>query len=156
MSWWIWPTTADVGIRVFSSTKSKLIDEVIYGMQNVVFSDNDPDRYGGYVVGEYEWNHANDRTLDRMIVRILEEVLYISEVENKWIIGSQTLINDDNIRIVFRYIDPSNLIRDVEIKAVTRHSLDARELDANESISSIDSVPEMIGPGWFASVVFDL
>jgi SHS2 domain-containing protein len=156
MSWWIWPTTADVGIRVFSSTKSSLIDEVIYGMQNVVFSDDNQYRYEECIVGEFEWNHANDRTLDRLIVRILEEVLYMSEVENKWIIGSQSLINEDQIRIVFRYIESSILTRDVEIKAVTRHSLDARELVAEESIAGIDGIPEMIGPGWFASVVFDL
>ncbi len=156
MSWWIWPTTADVGIRVFSPTKSSLIDDAIYAMQNIVFSEYNPDRFDEFVVGEYEWNHANDRSLDRMIVRVLEEVLYISEVKNKWIIGSQTLITDEHISIVFRYVDPSNLTRDVEIKAVTRHSLDARELGNNESISSIDGIPEMIGPGWFASVVFDL
>ena len=66
------------------------------------------------------------------------------------------MILDNNIHIVFTYVDSKKIQRDVEIKAVTRHSLEFRQINDNESIDSIDGVPEMIGPGWFASVVFDL
>ena len=70
MSWWIWPTTADVGIRVFSSSKSALFDDSIIGMQNIVFSEYIPNRYDGLVIGEIQWKHEFDRSLDRMLVRI--------------------------------------------------------------------------------------
>ncbi len=156
MSWWIWPTTADVGIRVFSSSESALIDEAIIGMQNIVFSEYIPNRFDELVIGEIQWKHEIDRSLDRMLVRVLEEVLYFSEVENKWIIQSKSMITDNQISVVFTYIDSSEIVRDVEIKAITRHSLDARKLSKNESIESIDGIPEMVGPGWFASIVFDL
>ena len=156
MSWWIWPTTADVGIRVFSSSKSVLFDDSIIGMQNIVFSEYIPNRYDGLVIGEIQWKHEFDRSLDRMLVRILEEVIYFSEVENKWIIQSKSMISDNQISIVFTYVDSNVTQRDVEIKAITRHSLDARKLTKDESIQAIEGIPEMVGPGWFASIVFDL
>ena len=156
MSWWIWPTTADVGIRVFSSSESSLIDDAITGMQNIVFSDISPSRFKGLVIGEIEWQHELDRPLDRMLVRVLEEVLYFSEVENKWVIYSKSMISDNQISIIFTYVDSNDIQRDVEIKAITRHSLEARMLANGESIAGIDGIPEMIGPGWFASIVFDL
>lgn len=156
MSWWLWPTTADVGIRAFSSSPSLLIDELIHGMQNIVLSDSDKIFDDNTIIGEIEWNLPVDRSLDRLAVRILEEVLYLSEVHNKWIINSKTMVFDNNVHIVFTYVNTNNIDRDVEVKAVTRHSLEFREILEDESIDSIDGVPEMVGPGWFASIVFDL
>ena len=156
MSWWLWPTTADVGIRAFSSSPSLLIDEVIHGMQNIVLSNSHTKYDDNTIIGEIEWNYPIDRSLDRLMVRILEEVLYLSEVHNKWIIKSKTVINDNVVHIVFTYVNPDNVDRDVEVKAVTRHSLEFRKINENESIASIDGLPEMLGPGWFASVIFDL
>ena len=66
------------------------------------------------------------------------------------------MISDNQISIVFTYVDSNVIQRDVEIKAITRHSLDARKLTNDESIQSIEGIPEMVGPGWFASIVFDL
>ena len=156
MSWWLWPTTADVGIRAFSSSPSLLIDELIHGMQNIVLSDSDKTFDDNTIIGEIEWNLPVDRSLDRLAVRILEEVLYLSEVHNKWIINSKTMVLENNVHIVFTYVNTNNIDRDVEVKAVTRHSLEFREILEDESIDSIDGVPEMVGPGWFASIVFDL
>ena len=156
MSWWLWPTTADVGLRAFSSNPSLLIDEVINGMQNIVLSKSEITYDKNSIIGDIEWNHPIDRTLDRLIVRILEEVLYISEVYNRLIINSKTMLHENHVHVVFTYIDSNTVERDVEIKAITRHSLEFREIKKDESIQSIDGVPEMIGPGWFASVVFDL
>ena len=156
MSWWLWPTTADVGIRAFANSPSHLIDEVIHGMQNIVLSNSDTVFDENLIIGEIEWNHPIDRSFDRLIVRILEEVLYVSEVHNRWIIQSKTMILDNDVQIVFTYADSNLIERDVEVKAVTRHSLEFTQINENESIDSIDGVPEMIGPGWYASVVFDL
>ena len=156
MSWWLWPTTADVGIRAFSSSPSLLIDELIHGMQNIVLSDSDKIFDDNTIIGEIEWNLPVDRALDRLAVRILEEVLYLSEVHNKWIINSKTMMLENNVHIVFTYVNTNNIERDIEVKAVTRHSLEFREILEDESIDSIDGVPEMVGPGWFASIVFDL
>ena len=156
MSWWLWPTTADVGIRAFSSSPSLLIDELIHGMQNIVLSDSDKIFDDNTIIGEIEWNLPVDRSLDRLAVRILEEVLYLSEVHNKWIINSKTMMLENNVHIVFTYVNTNNIERDIEVKAVTRHSLEFREILEDESIDSIDGVPEMVGPGWFASIVFDL
>jgi SHS2 domain-containing protein len=156
MSWWLWPTTADVGIRAFSSSPSLLIDEVIHGMQNIVLSNSHSKYDDNTIFGEIEWSYPIDRSLDRLMVRILEEVLYLSEVQNKWIVKSQTMMNDNIVHIVFTYVNSNNIDRDVEVKAVTRHSLEFKQINENESIASIDGLPEMLGPGWFASVILDL
>ena len=156
MSWWLWPTTADVGIRAFSSSPSLLIDEVIHGMQNIVLSNSYSKYDDNTIFGEIEWSYPIDRSLDRLMVRILEEVLYLSEVQNKWIVKSQTMMNDNIVHIVFTYVNSNNIDRDVEVKAVTRHSLEFKQINENESIASIDGLPEMLGPGWFASVILDL
>ena len=155
MSWWIWPTTADVGIRVFSSSKSKLIDEIINGMQSVVLSPN-YEYSDNFVISEIQWFHPNDRDLDRLIVRILEEVLYMCEVNDQWVISSKTRINDEDISIIFTCVIENLVHRDVQIKAVTRHNLEAMYLKNGESDIHTDAIPEMIGPGWYGSVVFDL
>ncbi|MEC7687473.1 MAG: archease [Candidatus Thermoplasmatota archaeon] len=156
MSWWLWPTTADVGIRAFSSSPSLLIDEVIHGMQNIVLSNSHSKYDDNTIFGEIEWSYPIDRSLDRLMVRILEEVLYLSEVQNKWIVKSQTMMKDNIVHILFTYVDSNNIDRDVEVKAVTRHSLEFKQINENESIASIDGLPEMLGPGWFASVILDL
>ena len=52
MSWWIMPTTADVGIRAFSSSINGVIREVTLGMQAILLSElgakeYDPQEYEG-------------------------------------------------------------------------------------------------------------
>ena len=155
MSWWIWPTTADVGIRVFSPTKSSLIDDIIIGMQSVVLPPN-YEYEDDLVISEKQWFHPNDRDLDRLIVRILEEVLYMCEVNDQWVISSKTRISEDDIGIIFTYVNENCITRDVQIKAITRHNLEAMYLEIGESDIHTGSTPEMIGPGWYGSVVFDL
>ena len=63
---------------------------------------------------------------------------------------------ENNVHIVFTYVNTNNIERDIEVKAVTRHSLEFREILEDESIDGIDGVPEMVGPGWFSSIIFDL
>ena len=56
MSWWLWPTTADVGVRAFANSPSLLIDEVINGMQNIVLTNSDTTFDDNLIIGEIEWN----------------------------------------------------------------------------------------------------
>ncbi len=156
MSWWLWPTTADVGIKAFSDNPSKLMDELILGMQSIVLSEPESINSDQIILGEIECNFAIDRTLDRLAVRILEEVLYNCEVNNRWIISSKTMFSKDMVHIIFYYVNSDLIKRDVEIKAITRHSLEFKELNNGETIPSENEIPEMIGPGWYSSVIFDL
>ena len=156
MSWWLWPTTADVGIKAFSQNPSMLIDELILGMQSIVMSEPETINLDQIILGEIECSFAIDRSLDRLAVRILEEVLYNSEVNNRWIISSKTMFSKDMVHVIFYYVNSNLINRDVEIKAITRHSLEFKELLNGESIPSENDIPEMIGPGWYCSVIFDL
>ena len=76
MSWWLWPTTADVGIKAFSENPSMLMDELILGMQSIVLSEPQSINSDEIILGEIECSFVIDRSLDRLAVRILEEVLY--------------------------------------------------------------------------------
>ena len=101
MSWWLWPTTADVGVRAFANSPSLLIDEVINGMQNIVLSNSDTTFDDNLIIGEIEWNHPNDRSLDRLIVRILEEVrpiFFILENVTGMLNFSKGLIKEDILK----------------------------------------------------------
>ena len=43
MSWWILPTTADIGIRAFSSTAVGAITECVLGLQSIQLEDKNPE-----------------------------------------------------------------------------------------------------------------
>ena len=43
MSWWILPTTADIGIRAFSSSPETVIMECVLGLQSIQVSDKSLD-----------------------------------------------------------------------------------------------------------------
>ena len=72
MSWWLWPTTADVGIRAFSSSPSLLIDEVIYGMQNIVLS-NSHTKHDENTIGEFR-----KKFLDESVINLEKNLKKIS------------------------------------------------------------------------------
>ena len=55
------------------------------------------------------------------------------------------------------WVDASQVEREVEIKAVTRHDLQFIELAIDEELgSNYQEVPVAIGPGWVADLVFDI
>ena len=43
MSWWILPTTADIGIRAFSSSAVGAITECVLGLQSIQLEDKNPE-----------------------------------------------------------------------------------------------------------------
>ena len=91
----------------------------------------------------------------------MEEVLYNLEVGNKFLVDGQYMIRNLEQRLVCEvqvsFIDANLVERNLEIKAVTSHELIVKQLAAGELYRSIDNaIPELVGPAWVGSVIFDI
>ena len=78
MSWWIFPTTADVGIRSFSNSIEGIIRETTLGIQEYQLL-GPIQELNSLVRHNATWAvpiTGND--MERGLVRWLEEVLYLS------------------------------------------------------------------------------
>jgi SHS2 domain-containing protein len=95
------------------------------------------------------------------LVKWLEEILYMDEVEDKWLVESAIKIEefDDSINLEahVRWVHSDAIEKEVEIKAVTRQDLIVAEVAAGHTLESPwAEVPTFEGPGWYSDVVFDI
>lgn len=157
MSWWILPTTADVGIRAFGATKESAIQDVTLGMQSILLSEVGEKRVGGLARNTGEWSVERANSVDNTMVAWLEEVLYQGEVEGRWLVDLQVQIGSDKLNAQVSYVDADEVEREVEIKAVTRHELVLFEVASGVEFAGVEpDIPTFEGPGWVAQVIFDI
>ncbi|MFL2958414.1 MAG: archease [Candidatus Thalassarchaeaceae archaeon] len=158
MSWWILPTTADIGIRAFSSSPSDLLREVTFGLQSIQLSEEDNDQINTIIRHSGQWSvPLCEFDLERGLVLWLEEVLFYGSIEDKWLIDASFKISSNSIDAQVSWIDSKLLTREIEIKAVTMHELMFKEISDNEIVEGIEGViPTFEGPGWAAQVVLDV
>ena len=164
MSAWLWPTTADVGMRVFANSLASLLGEAATGVQAYLISETSARTINAHVRRTGEWrvrptHRPND--VHFLYLAWLDEVLYRAEVRNQWYVDGHIKIehDDEGMTAVVQaaWIDASDVEREIEIKAVTTHDLVVREVAEGEIIASRwAEVPEFTGPGWYADVVFDI
>lgn len=157
MSWWIFPTTADVGIRSFSNTLESCLRETTLGMQEyqllgTISELNSVARHTSAwavpIIG-------ND--LERGLVRWLEEVLYRGYGEGQWLVDVSISVSDDYISGNVSWIDSDLADREIEVKAITMHELILEEVRDGETVSGkIPDVPDFEGPGWTSQVILDI
>ncbi len=157
MSWWIFPTTADVGIRSFSSSLEGIIRETTLAIQ------------------EYQLllpiNHLNSIArktstwavpiisddLERGLVRWLEEVLYRGYGEGEWLVDVSISVSDGYISGHVSWIDSDIVEREIEVKAITMHELILEEILEGAVITELPpEVPDFEGPGWTSQVILDI
>jgi|TARA_B100001142_G_scaffold119405_2_gene121461 SHS2 domain-containing protein len=158
MSWWILPTTADIGIRAFSSNPLDLLREVTFGFQEIQLSDEGNDKITTLNHHTGQWSiPLIDEDLERGLVLWLEEVLFRGSIEDKWLIDVSFKISDLAIDAYVSWVDSKLVSREIEIKAVTMHELMFKEMYKNEILNSTEvSIPAFEGPGWVAQVVLDV
>ena len=158
MSWWILPTTADIGIRAFSSNPLDLLREVTFGFQEIQLSDEGNDAISTLNQHKGQWSiPLIDEDLERGLVLWLEEVLFRGSIEDKWLIDVSFKISDLAIDACVSWVDSKLVSREIEIKAVTMHELIFKEMYKNEILNSTEiSIPAFEGPGWVAQVVLDV
>ena len=157
MSWWIFPTTADVGIRSFSTSLEGVIRETTLGIQEYQL-----------LLPISELNSIIRQTstwaipiissdLERGLVRWLEEVLYRGYGEGQWLVDVSISVSDGYISGHVSWIDSDLVEREIEVKAITMHELILEEIPEGVTVSGkISEVPDFEGPGWISQVILDI
>ena len=72
MSYWVRPTTADVGIRAFGMNRNDLLQEMTLGMQSILLAEKQDINAITRKVARWEVSHEGD--MDILIVKWLDEV----------------------------------------------------------------------------------
>ena len=157
MSWWIFPTTADVGIRSFSNTLESIIRETTLGIQEyqLLVPINE---LNSLVRQTSAWAvPIADNDLERGLVRWLEEVLYRGYGEGQWLIDVSISVSDDYISGHVSWIDSDLVEREIEVKAITMHELILEEIPEGITVNGkLPEVPNFEGPGWTSQVILDI
>ena len=158
MSWWILPTTADIGIRAFSSTAAGAITECVLGLQSIQLEDKNPESLNNLTRFNGVWAVViNNNDLERGLVKFLEEILYRGSVEDQWLVDLAVKIDEKSISAHVSWVKSDFVHREIEIKAVTLHELVFREINKGEIVTGVEpNIPTFEGPGWMAQVVLDI
>ena len=155
MSYWVRPTTADVGIRAFGQNQNDLLMEMTRGMQSILLVENQDLNALTRKAARWEVSHEGD--LEIMVVKWLDEVLYRSEVHDEFLLECQPIIKDGLIEAQVSFVPKEEVELEIEIKAVTTHEFAFCQVDEGEVISSDwPDIPSFEGPGWYGDVVFDI
>ena len=168
MSWWITPTTADVGLRAFEPHMHTLFRTVLQGMQSMIINKEIPNvtnqviKTNEIMISEINPKSDLKVTNEQALVKLLEEALYDAEVNERWWtdvqINPEWFVTKHNyLHILVSWIPLESIEQIIHIKAVTRHSLIVEKIESEETRSDPTGVgPDFIGPGFQANVIFDV
>ena len=138
-------TTADMGLRI-EGTKSwsETIEQAILGLQNfAIITQNNMELEVSNTIIVQKTNSTGHIDYERDLVRILEEIVYLNDVQDQWIVRADVTVDVESYTIYPQVIDQKKIARSVEVKAITRHGLDVR-------------VPVNDSETWYAQVILDL
>jgi SHS2 domain-containing protein len=165
MSAWTRPTTADIGLRVFSSSLQNLFCETTTGMQQLLMTQGAIQNLNSIIRHSSQWNVTLDKNgvtdYEILLIKWLEEVLYRNEVHDEFLCELQILITEDEKILTCKaqvdWVDSNLIEKGVEIKAVTSHELIIEQLQRNQELNSKwEEIPTFVGPGWYCDIVFDI
>ena len=155
MSYWVRPTTANIGIRAFGKNANDLVKEMTIGMQSILLAENQD--LNSITRKTARWEVMHDGDLEILVVKWLDEVLYRCEVYDEFLLECQPMIKDDMIEAQVSFVSKDDVDFEIEIKAVTTHEFAFREVEKDETIpSEWEEIPSFDGPGWYGDVVFDI
>jgi SHS2 domain-containing protein len=113
-----------------------------------------------------EWTamlNANEgRTdLDLLLLAWLDEVLYQAQTKSRWMLSADVHITQDeqgaSLRAMVAYVNANDVIRGVEVKAISSHELTLQAVQAGETLpGKDDDMPSLVGPAWYADVLLDV
>ncbi|DAC08506.1 MAG TPA: hypothetical protein D7I09_07700 [Candidatus Poseidoniales archaeon] len=162
MSHWIWPTTADLGLRAMAPNVERLFADAGLGLLAAM----DVQGTTSSKVQHGQWNVNLDAVagrvdLDVLLLAWLDEVLYQAQAKSRWMLSAEVKITqqDDHssVSAMVSYVDGGGMNRGVEVKAVSSHGLVLKHLDAGESLPGRgDAMPTLVGPAWYADVLLDV
>ena len=111
----------------------------------------------GHIRHVAEWSIPfGSSDIERTLVRWLEEVLFNSYVEDKWLVESEFSLDEDYLRAQVLWVDSRDVELEIEVKAVTLHDLVVRQVAMGEVVDGVEGVPSLKGLGWMAQVVLDI
>ena len=113
MSYWVRPTTADVGIRAFGKNQNDLLREMTLGMQSILLAGSQDVNSIQRKVARWEISHEGD--FDIMIVKWLDEVIYRAEVHEEFLLECQPMIRNGIIEAQVSYVSKD----EVELEVVS-------------------------------------
>ena len=155
MSFWIRPTTADIGIRAFGRNQNDLLREMKLFMQSILLDDDND--LNSLTRKAARWEVMHDGDVEILVVKWLDEVLYRAEVHNEYLVDCQPMIRDGIIESQVSFVSKDDVNYEIEIKAVTTHEFAFRYVSDGETVSSEwEEIPSFNGPGWIGDVVFDI
>ena len=126
-------------------------------LQGIQLSDRGMEYLDGHIRHVAEWSIPfGSSDIERTLVRWLEEVLFNSYVEDKWLVESEFSLDEDYLRAQVLWVDSRDVELEIEVKAVTLHDLVVRQVAMGEVVDGVDGVPSFEGPGWMAQVVLDI
>jgi len=158
MSWWILPTTADIGLRVFCEDAAGVMSEAAFGLQAIQMSPRGADSATLLPKTSDEWIvELADDDSERGLVRWLEEVLYRGSAEGQWLCEAEVSVAGGRVVARVEWVDSDLVEREVEVKAITMHELALVEVVEGQVVPGVEpDIPSFEGPGWMAQVVFDI
>lgn len=165
MSAWTRPTTADIGLRVFSSSLNNLFCETTTGMQQLLMTEQTKRNLNSNIRHSSQWNvfmkKNGSADYEILLIKWLEEVLYRNEVHDEFLCEMHMIIEEDDEYLTCKaqvdWVESNQIEKGVEIKAVTSHELVVEQLKQGEELSSKwEEVPMFVGPGWYCDIVFDI
>jgi len=157
MSWWVMPTTADIGFRAFSDSAKGILRESALALQGIQLSERGLEYLDGHIQHVAEWSiPCGNSDIERTLVRWLEEVLYNSYVEDKWLVEAEFSLEEDYLRAQVLWVETRDVELEIEVKAITLHDLVVKEVALGEVVEGVEGVPSFEGPGWMAQVVLDI
>ena len=140
MSSWLRPTTADVGLRSFAASKARLFEETTAGMQDYLLASEIPPKAIHHTSVWTVHIPVHDDSNGLLLVKWLEEVLFMDEVEQKWLVDCsikiEELEGEHSLQAHVRWVNSDEIEKEVEIKAVTRQDLMVAEFTANQTLES--------------------
>ena len=140
MSSWLRPTTADVGLRSFAPSKARLFEETTAGMQDYLLASEIPSKAIHHTSVWTVHIPVHDDSNGLLLVKWLEEVLFMDEVEQKWLVDCsikiEELEGELSLQAHVRWVNSDEIEKEVEIKAVTRQDLMVAEVGANQTLES--------------------
>ena len=163
MSSWAFGTTADVGMRCYSNSENRLLEEAVAGMQSILLSSKGIESLKKLTrdTGSFILTTDTDEWTS-ILVLLLEEVLFRAEAKDEWICDLQVIAElTDEQKIIanvqYSKVNTDNLELEIEIKAVTLHELAFAFVPEGALLpSKWPEVPSFEGPGWYCDVVFDI
>tara|TARA_B100001113_G_scaffold284647_1_gene239879 strand:+ start:3201 stop:3689 length:489 start_codon:yes stop_codon:yes gene_type:complete len=162
VSHWIWPTTADLGLRAMAPTVERVFAEAALG----VLAAMDAQGANASRVHHGEWtamlNASEGRTdLDLLLLAWLDEVLYQAQTKSRWMLSADVHITQDKqgarLRAMVAFVSANEMVRGVEVKAISSHGLTLQAVQAGATLPGKgEDMPSLVGPAWYADVLLDV